>query len=101
MRRSAHLRNPQHVSLLPFVVALSCSLTRLSFHRKLDKRVVQRRLDLMSEEGVEFVTKAHGSSASFSLASVVYVVANLSRGSFFQLESRSTPLSFARTTTLS
>lgn len=27
---------------------------------KLDKRVVQRRLDLMSEEGVELITKAHG-----------------------------------------
>ena len=30
------------------------------FTRKLDKRIVQRRLDLMSEEGVQFVTKAHG-----------------------------------------
>jgi NADPH-dependent glutamate synthase beta subunit-like oxidoreductase len=35
-----------------------------TFSRKLDKRVVQRRLDLMSEEGVVFVNNAHGQSSS-------------------------------------
>lgn len=33
---------------------------------KLDKRVVQRRLDLMADEGVKFVNNAHGQLPCFS-----------------------------------
>ena len=37
-------------------------------NHKLDKRIVRRRLDLMHEEGIEFITNAHGTSPAPSPA---------------------------------
>lgn len=51
------------------LATLSTTDTVHRAHSKLDKRIVQRRIDLMAEEGIQFVAKAHSASLLSSHAS--------------------------------